>query len=40
MLELDTRGCDVILGMTWLSTHYTVIDYQNQKVILRTPCLL
>ena len=35
MLVLDTKGYDVILGMTWLSKYYAVIDCQNKKVISR-----
>ena len=37
MFVLDTGGYDVILGMTWLSKYYVVIDCQNKKVIFRIP---
>ena len=37
MLILDTRGYNVILGMTWLNKYYAVIDYRNKKVIFRIP---
>ena len=37
MLVLDTRGYDVILGITWLSKYYVVIDYRNKKVLFRIP---
>ena len=29
MLVLDTRGYDMILGMTWLSRYHAVIDCRN-----------
>ena len=35
MLILDTRGYDVILGMTWLSKYHGVIDCQNKKIIFK-----
>ena len=37
MLVLDTRGYDVILGMTWHNRYHVVIDYRNKKVIFRIP---
>ena len=37
MLVLDTRGYDVILGMTWLRKYHAVIDYQNKKIIFKIP---
>ena len=37
MLVLDTRGYDVILGMTWLSRYHAVNYYLNKKVIFRIP---
>ena len=37
MLVLDTKGYDVILGMTWLSKYHAVIDCRNKKVIFRIP---
>ena len=38
MFVLDTRGYDVVLGMTWLSKYHAVIDCRNKKVIFRIPC--
>ena len=35
MIVLDTRGYDVILGMTWLSRYHTVNDCQNKNLIFR-----
>jgi len=35
MLVLDTKGYDVILGMTRLSRYHAVIDCRNKKVIFR-----
>jgi len=35
MLILDTKGYDVILGMTWLSGYYAVIDCRNKKIIFQ-----
>ena len=35
MLVLDTKGYDVILGMTWVSRYHAVIDCRNKKVIFR-----
>ena len=35
MIVLNTRGYDVILGMTWLSRYHRVIDCQNKKMIFR-----
>ena len=35
MLVLDTKGYDVILGMTWLSRYHAVIDCRNKKIIFR-----
>jgi len=32
---IDTVGCDVILGMTWLSKYHAVIDYRNKSMIFR-----
>ena len=37
MLVLDTKGYDVILGMTWLSNYHAVIDCRNKNVIFRIP---
>jgi len=37
MLVLDTKGYDVILGMTWLSKYYAVIDCRNKKINFRIP---
>jgi len=37
MLVLDTKGYNVILGMTWLSKYHAIIDCQNKKVIFRIP---
>jgi len=37
MLVLDTKGYDVILGMTWLSKYHAIIDCRNRKVIFRMP---
>ena len=37
MLVLDTKGYDVILGMTWLNKYHVVIDCRNKKVIFRIP---
>jgi len=37
MLVLDTRGYDVILGMTWLNKYHAVIDCRNKKVIFKIP---
>ena len=37
MIVLDTRGYDVILGMTWLSKYHAVIDCQNKKIIFKIP---
>jgi len=37
MFVLYIRGYDVILGMTWLSKYYAVIDYRNKKVTFRIP---
>ena len=37
MLVLDTKGYNVILGMTWLSKYHVVIDCRNKKVIFRIP---
>ena len=37
MLVLDTKGYDVILGMTWLNKYHAVIDCRNKKVIFRIP---
>ena len=35
MLVLDTRGYDVILGMTWLNKYHAVINCRNKKFIFR-----
>ena len=37
MLVLDTKGYDVILGMTWLSQYYAVIDCREKKIKFRIP---
>jgi len=37
MIELDNRGYDVILNMTWLSRYHAIIDCRNKKVIFRIP---
>ena len=37
MLVLDTKGYDVILGITWLSKYYAVIDCQNKRINFRIP---
>ena len=37
MLVLDTKGYDVILGMTWLSQYYAVIDCREKKINFRIP---
>ena len=37
MLVLDTKGYDVILGMTWLSQYYAVIDCREKKIYFRIP---
>jgi len=37
MLVLDTRGYDVILGMTWLSRYHAVINCRNKSVIFKNP---
>ena len=37
MFMIDTRGYDVILGMTWLSKYHAVIDCWNKSVIFRIP---
>ena len=31
LIVLDTRGYDLILGMTWLSKYHAVIDCQNKS---------
>jgi len=35
MFVLDTKGYDVILGMTWLSKYHVVINCHNKKVIFK-----
>ena len=35
LVFLDVIEFDVILGMDWLSQHYTVVDYQSKEVIFR-----
>ena len=37
MLVLDTKGYDVILGMTWLSQYYAVIDCREKKINFKIP---
>ena len=37
VLVLDTKGYDVILGMTWLSKYYVGIDCRNKKINFRIP---
>ena len=35
MLVLDTKGYNVIIGMTWLSKYHAVIDCRNKIVIFK-----
>ena len=37
MLVLDTKGYDVILGMTWLSKYYAIIDCREKRIEFRIP---
>jgi len=37
MLVLDTKGYDVILGMTWLSKYYAVLDCREKRIEFRIP---
>ena len=37
MFLIDIDEYDVILGMTWLSKYYAVMDCQNKSVIFRIP---
>ncbi|KAA0061349.1 Retroviral aspartyl protease [Cucumis melo var. makuwa] len=38
-LPLELQMLDVILGMTFLYTHYTSMDYHKKEVIFRKPGL-
>ena len=37
LILLDVMDFDVILGMDWLSTHYTTIDCRRKEAIFRIP---
>ena len=37
LVLLDVMDFDVILGMDWLSKHYTTVDYRRKEVIFRIP---
>lgn len=37
LFELDVVNFDVILGMDWLHSCYTSLDYRTHKVIFKFP---
>jgi hypothetical protein len=37
LIDLESKGIDVILGMDWLGKHKVLIDYAKKSVKLTTP---